>query len=335
MRPGLLPGVIRQPPPALLALIARLRPWWPLVSFASGVGSFLLVERKERLAGLLADLLLLSWLWLLVEPQLARWRGYPLSARLACWLTQAVHQETLFFVLPFLGHTTDWSSPQALFTVTVGLAGLATIIDPFYEHQLRARRGRYLCFHAFAAGLATLACAPIVFHLDTASSYTLALLIAPLTALPGLLRQRSSTRPLRRPLITVLLVLLAWIAQPWVPPVTLWLDRALLSATLDGREPGTPLDTVTPAQLQRGLYAWSSLHAPLGLKEPIWHVWRHRGQVIDRIALTLEGTSRGRYRTWSRKSAFPSDALGPWSVTLETRGGQRIGRLDFSVVAGR
>jgi len=46
----------------------------------------------------------------------------------------------------------------------------------------------------------------------------------------------------------------------------------------------------------------------------------------------MEGGRREGFRTVSRKSAFPADAVGRWSVDVATASGQLIGRLPFRVV---
>ena len=51
------------------------------------------------------------------------------------------------------------------------------------------------------------------------------------------------------------------------------------------------------------------------------------------IELTpIEGGRREGYRTFSRKTAFPGDPAGPWTVDVTTASGQLIGRLSFRVV---
>ena len=46
----------------------------------------------------------------------------------------------------------------------------------------------------------------------------------------------------------------------------------------------------------------------------------------------VSGGRREGYRTWSRKTAFPANPLGRWTVDVMTASGQLIGRLRFRVV---
>jgi hypothetical protein len=62
-------------------------------------------------------------------------------------------------------------------------------------------------------------------------------------------------------------------------------------------------------------------------------VWRRDGRIINVVRLTpVQGGRREGFRTFSRKTAFPSDSVGRWSVDVTTESGQLIGRLRFRVV---
>ncbi len=57
---------------------------------------------------------------------------------------QMVHQETLFFTLPFLLATTVWTSGQALFTLAMVALAILSILDPLYYRLAERRRGSTL-----------------------------------------------------------------------------------------------------------------------------------------------------------------------------------------------
>ena len=84
---------------------------------------------------------------------------------------------------------------------------------------------------------------------------------------------------------------------------------------------------------QRGLVAYTAIYAPAGLRQRVSHVWRHKGRVIETVGLSpVLGGRREGYRTYSRKTSFPDDSEGRWSVDVVTASGQLIGRLRFRVV---
>lgn len=329
--------------PHLLRLLALLQRYPGLVAafgFCSGVASFILVDRQAGVGQVIAVLMLLSWIVLLLEGLLtrgaARWLGLEIPPLLVRYLTQMIHQESLFFALPFFFITTAWNSGQALFTGLLGAAGLLAIIDPLYYKWLAQRRWLYLSYHVLALFAVLLVALPLIVHLTTAESYRLALAIALLLAAPSLVGSLRLQRWWRGPLLAGLLLLLgggAWLARPWVPPATLWLSEVAVTDRLQERSPGRSLQTVSSRQLRDvGLYAYTAISAPRGLNERIYHVWRHEGREMDRIALDIHGGRKAGYRAWTHKRNFPANATGRWQVRVVTENGQQIGVLRFSVV---
>lgn len=171
-------------------LIRRYPGTVALFGFVSGVASFVLVERHAGLAKVVALVMLVSWLWLVLESSLRRslqrWFGWQVPQPLLRYATQMVHQESLFFIIPFFAITTTWNSGQALFTGLLGLAALVSLIDPLYYKWLAPRRWVYLGFHALTLFAVLLTALPIILHLSTPQSYQLALGVAVLLALPSL-----------------------------------------------------------------------------------------------------------------------------------------------------
>ncbi len=328
----------------LLHLIALMQRYPGLVAafgFVSGVCSFILVDRQARLASGIALVLLVSWLWLLLESLftriLARLFGRTIPQPLVRYATQMIHQESLFFVLPFFLITTTWNSGQLLFTGLLACAGLITIIDPLYNKWLAPRRWLYLALHTLTLFAAMLTALPIILHLTTAQSYKLALGTAVLLSFPSLL----VTFPVQRwwrglALIGLTLSLgaVGWLARSWVPPATLWLTEVAVTTQLDDhkRSPGKGLTQVSAEQMRaQGLYAYTAINAPRGLAERIYHVWRHDGEEVERIALDIHGGRKAGYRAWTHKQNFPEQLVGDWEVRVLTEDGQVIGVLRFEV----
>lgn len=326
----------------LLELIQRYPGVVALFGFVSGLASFFLVERHAGFAKVIATMTLLCWCWLVLEnllrDRLQRWFGFRLPSIALRYLTQLVHQESLFFVLPFFALTTSWSSPQAVFTGLLGLAALIALIDPLYYRGLAPRRWLYLSYHGLTLFAVLLVSLPLLLPLNTSQSYPLALGTAAFLSLPslsGLLRWRRAWKWLLSLAMAALIVCAGWSLRAWVPPANLSLSEASISHSLNTatRTPGPELTHTSLAQLkQQGIYAYSSIRAPLGLHEQIYHVWLHKGREVERIPLQLQGGRQAGYRAWSHKMRFPAEALGTWRIEVQTAGGQMIGALEFDVV---
>lgn len=333
---------------------ARWRPWlrWvirlrrfrrlvPVVSFIAGAASFFLVQRQGAMAQWLAIFLLLSWFAILAENVLGRLirylTGFYLPSALVRLGTQGVHQETLFFVLPFLIATTTWTTGQSLFTGLVALAAFVSVVDPFYFGVIAARRWLFLAFHAFTVFLVVLAGLPILFQLTTGESLVLAAGAMALFSVPSVAQVIRVRRWWRWGVLTFVSICLGasfWAARAWVPPATLWVTESRVSMTLDESDlqPGPPVSDISVDQLRdRGLYAFTAIRAPRGLHERVLHVWSHEGQVVDRIDLEITGGRERGYRAWTHKRSFPAESEGDWKVSIVTGVGQLIGVIRFDV----
>jgi hypothetical protein len=320
----------------LLEGLHRYRFWLAPLSFAAGLASFLLIERREWLAQWISALLIAGWLLILFEEAAAR--RLRLSPGLLRFGIQAIQQETFFFTLPFFLHPTTWSTGQALFTGAALAAGLCSMWDPLYFGRIARRPWLYFGFHALAVYIGTLTVAPVLLHVTTTQTLALASASVALLAVPSLLNVIDRARALHWALAlggALALGALSWALRPWVPPATLWLHEATVTDRVDEalREPGLALVTASPARLHaHGLYAFTAIRAPRGLREHVYHRWLHEGEEVDRIPLELVGGRAGGYRAWSHKRGFPADPRGEWRVQVVTDGGQLIGQLRFRVI---
>jgi hypothetical protein len=325
----------------LIAFAQRYPGLIALFGFLSGVASFVLVERHEGLAKVIALVMLVSWVWLVLESLLrrliARWFGVQMPAVLLRYLTQMVHQESLFFILPFYFVTTTWNSGQAIFSGLLAASALVAVIDPLYYRWLAPRRWVYLAFHTLTLFAVLLTALPIIVHLSTPQAYRWALLTAMVLSLPSLfslLRVRRWWRGLVLCGLALALGAAGWLLRSWVPPATLWMTEMAATAELDSarRQPGVSLKQISAEQLRSGgLYAFTAISAPRGLKERIFHVWMHDGKQVDRIALDINGGRKAGYRAWTHKLQFPPKPEGRWQIRVVTEAGQMIGTLRFTV----
>lgn len=337
-------SIVNRVRPVLLQITGLLRrhSWLVgLFGFISGLASFILVQRTAYIATVLAGLMLASWVWLILENSVrrgvVRWLGLDVPPPLLTLATQLIHQESLFFVLPFYLLTTTWTDPQAIFTVLLIMAAITSILDPLYHGQLGRRRWLLMGFHTLTLFSLLLTALPLILHISTTQSFYWALGTAVVLSFPSLSRALTFDSRWRGFALIALSLGIgfgAWLARPWVPPATLWLTRTAVTQTFDtyNREPGQSLASLGIDELRdRRLYAFTAIRAPRGLHEPVAHVWLHNGQEVDRIPLDVTGGRRSGYRAWTYKSVFPADSTGHWQIRVTTDDGQMIGQMSFDV----
>jgi len=111
-------------------------------------------------------------------------------------------------------------------------------------------------------------------------------------------------------------------------------SRATFARAVIRLEPVQPVSSLPAEELRAwgGVAALTAVAAPAGLREPIYHVWRKEGAVVERIALSpVRGGLRTGFRTYSRKTDFGQDPAGSWTVDVLTAHDQLIGRIRLKV----
>ena len=140
---------------------------------------FLLVQRGEEVARLIALLALLGWFWLLLEPWVRRRierRRQRVGNFVVNFISQSLQQELLFFSLPLLIGSTQLDVGQIAFTGLVGVAAVVSTIDPVYERVIATQAARRMSFHAFCSWIAALVVLPMVLLVPVEQALPISLL---------------------------------------------------------------------------------------------------------------------------------------------------------------
>src|SRR5690606_25943614 len=200
------------------AKLAGRVPWLlPAVSFAAGWAGFVMVQRGEELARLMALLALVGWPWLLVEPWIRRAlekRRPRLGKVTANFVSQSIQQELLFFSLPFLIGASERDTGQVIFTSLAAAAAVVTTIDPLYERWIARRAARRLAFHAYCSWIAALVVLPMVLRLPVERALPLSLIAVSASLVASL--------PLSLPSLKSVRAKIAWVAALLAAPLVVW-----------------------------------------------------------------------------------------------------------------
>lgn len=313
-------------------------PWLlPAASFVGGWIGFVLVQRGETLARLVALLALLGWVWLLIEPFVRRWlerRRQRLGNFVVNLVSQSLQQELLFFSLPLLIGATHRDAGQLAFTGIVGAAAIVTTIDPVYERMVATRAARRMSFHAFCSWIAALVVLPMVLAVPLERALPISLIAVGvwlLLTLPLSLRSLPRRRSKAAWVVGMIGVpLMLWELRAQVPAAGLAVLDARVTQTVEELTPGPPVRRLRLEELPNGVVAFAAIRAPSGLSQQVIFEWRHNGE-RERIAAEIRGGRKEGFRVYSRKRNFPRDSVGVWTVDLLTPQEQLLERLQFVV----
>lgn len=321
----------------VIAFLNRV-PWLlPLLSFAAGWIGFVMVQRGESLARLMALLALLGWLWLLFEPLVRRGlerRKPRMGSVVVNFVSQSLQQELLFFSLPLLIGATQRDAGQIAFTVVVAVAALLCTIDPLYERWVATRAARRLLFHAYCSWIAALVVLPMVLLLPLERALPISLIAVSVWLIVTLplslysLRHRGTKVAWVAGVIFVPLLL--WEMRAQVPAAGLAVTEGLITQALDGLTPGAAVRRLSRDELAQGVIAFAAIRAPAGLAQEVIFEWRHEDE-LERIVAEIRGGKADGFRTYSRKLIFPENPAGLWTVDIVTPQEQLLKRLQFFV----
>jgi hypothetical protein len=321
---------------------ARLLRRWgiSLASLLAGLAALLVFRRGLPHVGWIVGYLILLWLIAALLAQfreILEARGWRIPVQGADYAVQSLLHAVLLFILPAYYASTTLASPNGIFfLVLCALAVLATF-DPWFSVLVQPRawtRHLFLLVTIFAALNVALPLVRVPPFQATMASAMVAVL-----ALTPMIRRAGSIgwgRALRHTLAAgVVAAVMAVLARTLVPPAPLALAGTAIARSIEAWEPVDPISgSIRVGELQKwgSLVAYTAIYAPAGLHQPIEHVWRLDGRAVTVVRLSaVRGGRRGGFRTYSRKTGFPPDPVGRWSVDVMTSSGQLIGRVSFRV----
>jgi hypothetical protein len=332
--------------------VAGLLPPWlrrwgiSLGSLLLGLATLFLFRRGLPHVGWIVGYLLLLGVLVAVVAELSagaaaaasRRRRFALDA--LEYTIQTLCHNLFLFVLPAYYASATLTAHNALFLAAVVAGALVTAVDPWYRAAIAPRPWAKHALLGLAVFAALNVALPLV-RVRPILALEGAAALAALTLAPVF--RRGGRVPWRRALaragaLAAVALVTAWVGKALVPPAPLFLARATAARTVAGLEPVDEVSGAIPAATVMawgGIAAYTAVHAPAGLSQPIAHVWRRDGQVVARIALSpvLGGRAEG-FRTWSRRTDLTPPLVGRYTVDVVTASGQLVGRLRFSITPG-
>lgn len=276
---------------------------WALVA-----GSVVVILARERYHLVLWVVLFLALAWastLYFGQAVTADEAAPptLVHEVASYVTRALYQQTLFFLLPFYAYSTVVGSPNVLFLVLLGSLAVFSCVDLTFDRWLRTRPVFALMFFTIVAFAAINLLLPLLVGLPPRLAAPAAALIAIGAAVPLALRTAPRTLGAQvRLAAAAVLTLVAAVGFPsLIPPVPLRLQRATFASGIE-RGSLAPVDTlgghVTSTQVGETLVVLAEIFAPSALPASVQMEWWRDG-VLLRTSRQVEITAHyAGFRVW-------------------------------------
>jgi hypothetical protein len=290
-------------------------------ALAQGVAVAVLAENRPEFWAWVLGFLALTWgsTLLFCRAELVRRRPASLRVGVASYATRVIHQETLFFLLPFYVRSTTLDSWNVAFTIALAALALLACLDLTFDRWLR-RSAAFAATFFFAVAYAALQLLlPLVGRVPfgIAQQLALALALASAVALVGLPRGPRRRERLLGALPAAALTLALLAAPLAVPPAPLRI------AAFEFEE------------LAASVRATARVAAPVPLPVHVTIEWSRARQPLRSsrdVSITAHGAG---FRVWDELArARLAGGEGDVLVEVLTETGQLLGRGTLARAAG-
>jgi hypothetical protein len=254
------------------------------------------------------------------------------------YVLKNLYQGMLFFLLPFYFKSATFGAPNFVFVVLLAACAVVSTLDVVFDGFIMRHRILGSLFHGFTLFASMNLLVPAMLS-NVRALYAL-ITAAGITVLAFWTLHVPARAFLRNVTFVALAasiaagVGLAWLGRALVPPVPMYLASAAVGPIVlpDGRLVMEVKSLHVSAFRQ--LVAVTDVAVPGGTGDELHHVWRHGGAEIqpNGSSRQIRSPSRSlRLTSLIGAEKLPVKVAGEWTVDIETRDGQLVGRMSFHV----
>ncbi len=326
--------------------------WWLHSGFALsfGLGVMLFARHGLAYADKVMIALLGSWLLMFValrfivgpanrrdDEKLLR-KGIRVATN---YIIKQFYQQMFFFLTPLYASSATWSLSSWNWWLAPLLLVCAVVstMDLVFDNFIMERRLLASAMYGLAMFAMLNVMLPLLLGIDHLTGLIVAAAATPTSValLSFSIRQVLSVQGALLTLgITAAMLAGVWYGRVVIPPAPLAMfETSVGHGTLGSYECLPASKHVIEATELDGLRCGSMMREPGGIKEPVVHVWTHRGRRIGTPIQpdTLQCDDREAVVARSRfpQELLPADPSGAWACATYTVGGQLVGIRKFIV----
>jgi hypothetical protein len=326
--------------------------WWLHSGFALtfGVGVMLFARAGLAYADKVMIALFGSWLLMFValrfivgpanrreDEKLLR-KGIRVATN---YVIKQFYQQMFFFLTPLYASSATWSlaSWNWWLAPLLLICAVVSTMDIVFDNFIMERRWLASAMYGLAMFAMLNVMLPLLLGIDHLTSLIVAAAATPtaVALLSFSIKQVLSSEGVLLTIgITAAMLAGVWFGRVAIPPAPLAMYETAVGHGTPGNYECLPASkhVIDAAQLD-GLRCGSMLREPGGIKEPVLHVWTHRGKRLG-PALHPDTLQCDDPEAVVVKSTFPVDQMpadpsGAWACLTYTVGGQLVGIRKFKV----
>jgi len=261
------------------------------------------------------------------------------------YLIKQLYQQMFFFLTPLYAASATWSTSSFnwIFAPLLLFFAVLSTMDLIFDNFVMERRLLAACMYGLALFCVLNLMLPLLFKVNHFNSLMIAAGVTPIAIamLSFSLRSVFSGGGLGLTVgATVFCLLFAWFGRGLVPPVPATMGDGAVGHGVPGQYECLPAKkpSIRSDRLDQ-LRCGSTVSEPGGLKSGIRHVWRKGSKVIARAKPeAVRDCNKNMVVSYlakelkADKKSLPSEMTGKWTCSIETTGGQLIGRVSFKIV---
>nr|MBA3820516.1 hypothetical protein [Deltaproteobacteria bacterium] len=344
-------GVDAAPPPSKLRRLLK-KAWWFHSFFALffGIGVMLFARAGLAHADKIMMALFVSWFLMFValrfivgpanrhDHETMTRKGVRVATN---YIIKQFYQQMFFFLTPLYASSATWSLSSWNWWLAPVLLVCAVIstLDLVFDNFIMERR----LLAAAMYGLAMFGVLNVMLPLVAGLSHINGLVVAAAATPAAVALLSFSFKQVVSPqgaLLTVTstgaLLGAVWFGRVLIPPAPLAMTETSVGhGSVGTYECMPPSKHVLRAHQLDGLRCGSLLREPGGLKEPVIHVWSHRGKRLD-VRTPEQLPCDGEdvvFRSVFDVAKLPADPTGRWTCATYTLGKQLVGIRTFEIVS--
>ncbi|MDQ3367715.1 MAG: DUF2914 domain-containing protein [Myxococcota bacterium] len=339
------------PPPSRLRRLLK-KAWWFHSFFALffGIGVMLFARAGLAHADKIMMALFVSWFLMFIalrfivgpanrhDDETMTRKGVRVATN---YVIKQFYQQMFFFLTPLYASSATWSLSSWNWWLAPVLLVCAVVstMDLVFDNFIMERR----LLAAAMYGLAMFGVLNVMLPLVAGFSHINGLVVAAAATPASVALLSFSFRQVVSPQGALLTVTLTgallgavWFGRIFIPPAPLAMTETSVGhGSVSSYECMPGSKQVIRAHQLDGLRCGSLLREPGGLKEPVIHVWSHRGKRIDERSpeqLPCDGED-DVFRSVFDVTKLPADPTGVWTCATYTLGKQLVGIRRFEVVS--